>query len=382
MSTKAKGKARKVSNKRFSLDHLTDTEFEEFCFELLQELGFVNVKWRKGTGLSTSPSDRGRDIECELEREDIDGHKSFEKWFVECKHSVKGVSPDKIQGALSWAAAERPDKLLIIASNFLSNPAHDFISAYEAANKPYFRIKKWERPDLEKLASTKSKLLRKYKVTSDFAFVAILHPAHLLYLKSLQLNSLDHFFTALDKLDPDKRDKILSLVYEIVIRPRYREATTGNESRNDLRIDEVSYTVFKTKARVLADVLGDPFLVTGLVSWILQGLLEWGNTTAIDEKIEALTSRIRFIQGVIKAYEGDPEGDAIGLQSYMEVSKQYPKLSEEDLPSRLTDMVNFMQNNLKKIPGNTKETYSLYEYFCKNVVSELLIEEVIYEHKL
>ena len=48
----------------FSLNHLTDTEFEQFCYDLLSELKFVNLNWRKGTGFSSSPSDRGRDIEC------------------------------------------------------------------------------------------------------------------------------------------------------------------------------------------------------------------------------------------------------------------------------------------------------------------------------
>jgi hypothetical protein len=45
-----------------SFEALDATEFEQFCFDLLQELGFVNVDWRKGTGLRSSPADRGRDI--------------------------------------------------------------------------------------------------------------------------------------------------------------------------------------------------------------------------------------------------------------------------------------------------------------------------------
>src|SRR5260370_41158130 len=69
---------------------------------------------------------------------------------VECKHYQQGVPPDKIQGALAWATAERPDKLLIIASNFLSNPNKDHLESFIRNNKPSFRIKYWEKPDLEK----------------------------------------------------------------------------------------------------------------------------------------------------------------------------------------------------------------------------------------
>lgn len=78
-------------------DELDETEFEDFCCHLLGELGFVNIDWRKGTGLSTSPSDRWRDIVCQLEREDIDGTRHLETWFVEYKHYTKGVPPEKLR---------------------------------------------------------------------------------------------------------------------------------------------------------------------------------------------------------------------------------------------------------------------------------------------
>jgi hypothetical protein len=149
---------------RFSLDHLTETQFEEFCYDLLAELGFTNMSWRKGTGLSSSPSDRGRDIECQLIREDVDGDTILETWFVECKHYKQGVPPDAIHGALSWATSERPDKLLIIASNFLSNPTKDYLTDYQRNNRPSFKIKCWERPCLEKLSLEKLDLLRKYEI--------------------------------------------------------------------------------------------------------------------------------------------------------------------------------------------------------------------------
>lgn len=50
-----------------SFDSLDETEFEAFCYDLLNEFGFINVDWRKGTELATSPSDRSRDIVCQWE---------------------------------------------------------------------------------------------------------------------------------------------------------------------------------------------------------------------------------------------------------------------------------------------------------------------------
>jgi hypothetical protein len=156
----------------FSLDHLSPTEFEAFCFDLLTELEFVNISWRKGTGLDHSPAHQGRDIECErIVKDELDGSTELEKWFVECKHHKTGVGPDKLLGALAWATAEAPTKLLIIASNFLSNPAKEWIKAHTESTKPRFRVKIWENPDLERLLLDKQNLARKYRIqTSDPAF--------------------------------------------------------------------------------------------------------------------------------------------------------------------------------------------------------------------
>ena len=88
-------------------DGLSPTDFEEFCFDLLVENGFVNVDWRKGTPKAASPADRGRDIVAHLERQDVDGHKYRETWFVDCKHYKRGVPPEALQGTIAWAQAER-----------------------------------------------------------------------------------------------------------------------------------------------------------------------------------------------------------------------------------------------------------------------------------
>jgi len=143
-------------------DRLGPTEFEAFCYDLLNALEFINIDWRKGTGLATSPSDRGRDIVCQWEHTDVDGSKHIETWFVECKHHKKGVPPEKLQNLLSWAEAERPHTVLFVVSNFLSNSSKDYIENYKAKRNPPFRIKCWEKPDLEKLASRKNSLLKKY----------------------------------------------------------------------------------------------------------------------------------------------------------------------------------------------------------------------------
>lgn len=142
-------------------DDMTSTQFEQFCFDLMQEVGFVNVDWRKGTGKDSSPSDSGRDIVAYMEREDLDGTKHLEKWFVDCKHYKRGVPPKEVTGLLAWATAERPHVALVIASNFLSNPCKDFLKDYELNNRPPFRIRYWERPILERMAEGHDEFLQR-----------------------------------------------------------------------------------------------------------------------------------------------------------------------------------------------------------------------------
>lgn len=147
-----------------AFEGLDPTEFEEFCFDLLRELGFVNVDWRKGTALEATPADQGRDIEAQLLRTEIDESTHFETWFVDCKHYEKGVPPSALQGLLAWAEAERPDVALVIASGFLSNPSKEHLKKYEQNRRPPFRIRYWERPKLERLTDGRDELLRKFLV--------------------------------------------------------------------------------------------------------------------------------------------------------------------------------------------------------------------------
>jgi hypothetical protein len=127
--------------KEFNFNKLSSARFEELCSDLLDASGFVNIDWRKGTGLNSSPADKGRDIVCELPRTDPDGSHHFERYFIDCKHYKKGVPPTELQNLLSWATAERPDVAVFAVSNFLSNPSKEFIETYREKNHPPFKIK-------------------------------------------------------------------------------------------------------------------------------------------------------------------------------------------------------------------------------------------------
>jgi Restriction endonuclease len=174
-------------------DNLDATEFEEFCFDLLQNLPRVtSVDWRKGTGRDASPADRGRDIVAQVERDDLDETRHAETWFVECKHYKRGVPPGAVQSLLAWAHAERPHVVLVIASNFLSNATKDYLQDYDRNNRPPFRIKYWEGPVLARLAEGKRDLLARFLLTGirseseiieaeDDFYARVWHERHLVF---------------------------------------------------------------------------------------------------------------------------------------------------------------------------------------------------------
>jgi HJR/Mrr/RecB family endonuclease len=149
-----------------SFDALSSTDFEALCADLLRSKGFINVDWRKGTGLKSSPADSGRDIVCQHLREDPDGSKHLEKWFVDCKHFRKGVPPKELQNLLAWSEAQRPDYAVFMVSNFLTNPAKDYIEAYVRNNHPPFKIRYWEKPQLVGMLRPKIALQRTYNLTN------------------------------------------------------------------------------------------------------------------------------------------------------------------------------------------------------------------------
>lgn len=244
-----------MAKKRIKLENLEtldDTEFEEFCFELLEELGFVNVDWRKGTALPTSPADRGRDIVAQHERTDIDGIKHLETWFVDCKRYKKGVPPEKLQGLLAWAHAERPDVALFIASGFLSNPAKDYLRDYEYNNRPPFRVKYWERPTLERLSANHEELIRRFLFgvpRNESEIIAAVDEFFDRVWYTRKLVYLDHIQSGIEKAAPKEiMDGMERGMREV-------EAKYGGQE--NLVYDDFDWGMINGKLSALRWVLGD-----------------------------------------------------------------------------------------------------------------------------
>lgn len=336
-----------------AFDHLSESEFEEFTYDLLTALGFTNLSWHRGSGKGGATADRGRDVVAERLERDVDGHSRLEKWLVQCKHYVAGVPPEKLLGATSWAAAERPAVLLFVVSNFLSNPAKAWLDDLEKSNRPPFRIKIWERKDLEALVSTRPKLAVKYRVRVDLPLDSV-HPAHLLYMLRPSTNSLEYLFAVLDRLESEDRDALLSFSRMSVINPRFRDPVTGDETMADLKLDDIDYPAFKRKCLVLVDGparLADDFLVKAIVN----DTLTWACEFADPVEHEATVRRNR---------------DAMAY-----FMRELDKESKSRRRERLRQMIESCRERIDSAPQNLATAVRRYRLFCEKVLLGLYLEE-------
>lgn len=330
-------------------EDLSSVDFEEFTYDLLQALGFVNLNWRKGSGKSGHCSDQGRDIEAERHIKEVDGTESLEKYFVQCKHYEAGVPPEKLNDAITWASAERPSFLLFVVSNFLSNPAKNWLKEYQEKNKPAFKIRIWERKNLERLLLSQPVIAEKYNLILH-EDLAKLHPSHLEYISKPHYNTLEQLFKAMDMLDSSDRDEIFSFAYHSVIRPQYREARDENERIGDLMLDKVDYYSFRSKCKQLAEDIAEKFLVYSIVADTLCWLAHFSNPATN-------LQMIKNHQDIISHFESSPEQKHLQMIERSKKSiidapntlhkweKCYKLVCEDVLPHLLIDDLSFLENS-------------------------------------
>lgn len=100
---------------QINFQSVSDSLFEELCFDLLLDYGFEKLILRFGG------ADSGRDIQGEKYINDQFVGSYYESWFFECKRYKNAVSQDVLNSKISWADAEQPDHLVFIISSYLSN---------------------------------------------------------------------------------------------------------------------------------------------------------------------------------------------------------------------------------------------------------------------
>lgn len=343
--------SKKAASNKGMFAHLSPTDFEELTYDLLKALGFVNLSWRKGSGKKGSSADQGRDIEADQHMTDIDGSEYFENYFVQCKHYTKGVPPEELQGGITWANSERPKVLLFVASNFLSNPAKNWIENYEKNSRPSFRIKLWERKNIENFLNSNPNLAKRYNIKIPNQ-VTGLHAAHLRYMRFPGFNTMNYFLSFLDTLEPSKRDELFSFSYSSVIKPRYRKARHKKETMGDLMLDQVDYPAFRTKCEELSGLIAENFLVKAIMSETLTWTAHFGDAAQVVENIANHRAYISHADELIK------------------------KTTDKERKADLQNVLKGFKKNLQAIPAKQKAWADNYKFLCETILPHLYLEEL------
>lgn len=334
-----------------TFNHLSETEFENFCFDLLCEMGLQKVNWRKGTGLGSSPADSGRDIECEYCRYDpLLQEMVVEKWFVECKHYHRGVPFEKINNALSWASAQRPDRLIIIASNFLSNSCKGAINEYILQNKPQYKVQIWEKVFIEQKLEAYPHLLKQYNIQHTEKIIHLINPNHIEYIKHPPFNTLQQLFDSWEKMpcgDMKKICEILSITY-----------CDSSVVFQDMCTHESYVNFIKSKLNELKNSVCEQFAVrsfTMLTFYMLQSQI-WKSPSEMSLKSQ------RFIEHSITHKQ--------------EITKLASKLIDDTLEIDFSDkeVYEMFHRPVEDYENQIREMNDLYNHFC-DVVIRYLIEE-------
>lgn len=140
--------------KDINFTQLTDAEFEEMCFDILIDLGFVNLQWRRGG------ADNGRDIEgYKLDQNTLTGPYK-EKWFFECKRYTNGVPPTDLNSKLAWADAEKPKHLVFFISSYITTGARTWLEKIEG--EKFYKLHVIEEKELKQLLLKHPRINRAY----------------------------------------------------------------------------------------------------------------------------------------------------------------------------------------------------------------------------
>ncbi|MGZ8842894.1 MAG: restriction endonuclease [Pyrinomonadaceae bacterium] len=138
------------------LSSLSPKEFEELIYDLLHEEEFFNLEWRDGG------ADGGRDIAASTNETDASGFREKRTWFCDAKLYSKGIGFEIIQPTMAKATSHQVDYLLFAVWPHLTPPCKDDLAGWVDANKPRFKIRKWEKKDIERLLLKHPHLLKKY----------------------------------------------------------------------------------------------------------------------------------------------------------------------------------------------------------------------------
>ncbi|MGE0273774.1 MAG: restriction endonuclease, partial [Alphaproteobacteria bacterium] len=284
-------------------------------------------------------------------RRDPDGAEHPEQWFVQCKRYEKGVPPETLQGALAWSTAERPAVLVFAVSNFLSNPSKTFLEDYSEHNRPPFKIRIWERKDLERMLAGRVRLIARFGLEPEAPYVGA-HKAHIEYLFSNPINTLRYLFEQFDAMEATDRDELLDYAYFALLASSHL-ASSGPHAKPPKLRKKMTYEDFRAASRHLRGTVTESFLVRAIVSWTLAWWWPNANPASVAESHQRQSEMVAHLLDRARKSEDAHER------------------------SKWEGAAAFVQRQLDDLPRRHARAVVLYNQFCDTVLPRLYLEDVV-----
>lgn len=154
------------------IEDLSPVTFENFCFDIIRDMGFYNPSWR------TPGPDGGRDIEAWRNTVDPTFTVYSEHWFIECKKYSSSINWPIVHEKCAHAEALGADYLFLMTTSSASPTCTDRIGAWnKLGKKPKIRV--WGGHDITAHISIRPHIKMKYgldlriKETIDFTGVSL-----------------------------------------------------------------------------------------------------------------------------------------------------------------------------------------------------------------
>lgn len=301
-----------------------DQRFEELCFDLIQEMDFHSVNWRKGS------ADSGRDIEAiyYVKNKIIDTY--TEKWFFECKYYSGGVPVDAVVSKFAWADVERPQHLVFITNSHFSDATKRWIE--DRKELSHYKVHIFDGCNLKKIIMKSQFIIEKYFLN---IYNKILYGAIDRWIALDEISGSKTIDYLCENFESYKKtienNELIFLLYACVLHNRLSYDIYGNQK--DVCYDNILNYLIKRKDVCNHLIFDNVYYVNGGVK-IVENLTRYKDIYKVNMKIKINQK----IKNAIKLILCDNCSDESGIEIIL-VQERYLSYSLNFIKSGIQELI-------------------------------------------
>ena len=336
-------------NDNIDFNEIDAKQFEQLCYELLLELGFKDLVWRGG------PNDQGRDIDRKININYLLIGDIYENWHFECKKYDGVLTQNVFSDKISWADANRPDRLIFFTSSHLSNQTRLWFEKI-LPTKPY-KINVIEGIELKKILFGFPNLVKKYFSKGTYGLLLEHMRIWLVHNDLPATGTINMFLKNLDLKLLSNEELIFLLASSLVVQNRVFDDDMGVQDFNfDSIIRELKKRISGKTKKIISDET-QIFVMDNFNGSFCANKKDYD--FSISEIIYELKNDIRFAYHCIIGEEG----------------RWWEYLDDEDIVDKGFEFILFADSNFStKMRIISKQSYKYYKTIQKRMNRNRLLK--------